>query len=92
MYAGTKNAIRTIAEALRQESGGQYRVTGISPGFIKTELADHVKDKTIMTAIKEMATRIAISPDAIAGAVAYAISQPANVDVGDIIIRPTVQD
>jgi NADP-dependent 3-hydroxy acid dehydrogenase YdfG len=92
VYAGTKNAIRTIAEALRQESGGMYRVTGISPGFVNTELIDHIKDEAIRVAIKETAAMIAISPYAIASAVAYAISQPDNVDVGDIVIRPSVQN
>ncbi len=92
VYAGTKNAVRTIAEALRQESGGLYRVTGISPGFVNTELSDHIKDEAARSAIKERAAQIAITPDAIAGAVAYAISQPDNVDVGDIVIRPAAQD
>ncbi|MCR8558803.1 SDR family oxidoreductase [Mucilaginibacter sp. BJC16-A38] len=92
VYAGTKNAVRTIAEALRQESGGQYRVTGISPGFVNTELTDHIKDDATRGAIKERAAQIAISPDAIAGGVVYAISQPDNVDVGDIVIRPSIQD
>lgn len=92
VYAGTKNAVRTITEALRQESGGKYRVTGISPGFVNTELTDHIKDEATKSAIKERAAQIAITPDAIAGAVAYAISQPDSVDIGDIVIRPSVQD
>jgi NADP-dependent 3-hydroxy acid dehydrogenase YdfG len=92
VYAGTKNAVRTITEALRQESSGKYRVTGISPGFVNTELTDYIKDEQTRLAIKEKAAQIAITPDAIAGAVAYAISQPDNVDVGDIVIRPAVQD
>ena len=92
VYAATKNAVRTITEALRQESGGRYRVTGISPGFVKTELSDYIKDEATRSAIKEKASQIAITPDAIAGAVAYAISQPDNVDIGDIVIRPTLQD
>ena len=92
VYAGTKNAVRTISEALRQESNGKYRVTGISPGFINTELADHMKEPAIQAATREMAAKIAIGPDAIAGAVLYALSQPDNVDVGDIVVRPAVQD
>ena len=92
VYAGTKNAVRTIAEALRQESGGLYRVTGISPGFVNTELTDHIEDEAIRSAIKERAAKIAITPDAIATAVVYAISQPENVDIGDIVIRPSIQD
>jgi len=92
VYAGTKNAVRTIAEALRQESGGKYRVTGISPGFVNTELTDHIKDEATKVAIRERMEKIAISPEAIANAVAYAIGQPDNVDIGDIVIRPSVQD
>jgi NADP-dependent 3-hydroxy acid dehydrogenase YdfG len=92
VYAGTKNAVRTIAEALRQESGGKYRVTGVSPGFVNTELTDHIKDEATRVAIKGRAAQIAITPDAIADAVAYAISQPDGVDIGDIVIRPSMQD
>lgn len=93
VYAGTKNAVRTIAEALRQESGGKYRVTGISPGFVQTELIDHViKDEAARKAFKEKAGNIAIAADDIANAVAYSISQPDNVDIGEIVIRPTIQD
>jgi len=92
VYAGTKNAVRTIAEALRQESGGKYRVTGISPGFVSTELTDHIQDETARVAIRQKMEEIAISPIDIANAVAYAVGQPDNVDIGDIIIRPSVQD
>ena len=92
VYAGTKNAVRTIAEALRQESKGKYRITGISPGFVQTELIDSVKDPSIRAAYKEQSAKIAISPDDIAAGVIYAMSQPDHVDVGEIVIRPTVQD
>jgi len=92
VYAGTKNAVRTISEALRQESGGKYRVTGISPGFVNTELTDHIQDETARAAMRERVAKIAISPEDIANAVAYAIDQPDNVELGDIVIRPSVQD
>lgn len=92
VYAGTKNAVRTISEALRQESQGRYKVTGISPGFVQTELADHIKDPIAQAAIKERSAKIAISPNDIAAGVVYALSQPDSVDVGEIVIRPTVQD
>lgn len=92
VYAGTKNAVRTISEALRQESQGRYKVTGISPGFVQTELADHIKDPVAQAAIKERSAKIAISPNDIAAGVVYALSQPDSVDVGEIVIRPTVQD
>jgi NADP-dependent 3-hydroxy acid dehydrogenase YdfG len=92
VYAATKNAVRTISEALRQEAGDNLRVTGISPGFVKTNLADSIRDPNIKKAIADKAEEIAISPTAIAEAVLYAIGQPANVDVGHIVIRPTAQD
>ena len=92
VYAGTKNAVRTITEALRQESNGRWRVTGISPGYVQTEFVDNLKNLEMRDAIKEKMGTLAISPDAIASAVVFAIGQPANVDVGDIVVRPSVQD
>lgn len=92
VYAGTKNAVRTIAEAFRQESDGTIRITGISPGFVKTGLADHITGEEMKNAIENSMENLAISPDAIANAVLYAISQPQNVEVGDIIIRPSKQN
>lgn len=92
IYAGTKNAVRTIHEGLRQEAGPHLRVTGISPGFVRTELAESIKDPDARAKILERAARIAIGPDAIARAIAFAIEQPADVDVGDIVVRPTAQD
>lgn len=92
VYAGTKNAVRTITEALRQESQGHWRVTGISPGFVGTEFASNIKNASIRTAIQQKADEISIPAESIARAVAYAIEQPDYVDVGDIVIRPTVQN
>ena len=92
IYAGTKNAVRTITEALRQESKGNLRVTGISPGFVKTDFVNNMKDENIKTAIKDKMSEMGLSPDAIARAVIYAIEQPADVEVGDIVIRPSMQD
>jgi len=92
VYAATKNAVRTISEALRQESAGRWRVTGISPGFVATEFISNIKNESMRTAIQKKADEIAIPAEAIAYAVAYAIGQPDNVDIGDIVIRPTVQD
>jgi len=91
VYAGTKNAIRTISEGLRQEAGSSLRVTGVSPGFVKTSFADSISNPEVRDQIKDMAEKMAIPPDAIARAIAFAIEQPANVDVGDIVVRPTAQ-
>lgn len=92
VYAGTKNAVRTIMEGLRQESKGQFRVTGVSPGFVRTNFADSMHDPELAAATRKQMDEIAIPPDAVASAIAYAIGQPDNVDVGDIVVRPTAQD
>jgi NADP-dependent 3-hydroxy acid dehydrogenase YdfG len=92
VYAGTKNAIRTIAEAFRQESNGEIRITGISPGVVKTDFVDNIKNDAMKSAVKESMEKMAISPDAIANAVVYAIEQPMDVEIGDIVIRPSVQN
>jgi NADP-dependent 3-hydroxy acid dehydrogenase YdfG len=92
VYAATKNAVRTITEGLRQESNGRWRVTGISPGFVNTEFVANIKNKAVRTTIQEKADQIALPPEAIARAIAYAIEQPDQVDVGDIVIRPAVQN
>jgi NADP-dependent 3-hydroxy acid dehydrogenase YdfG len=93
IYACTKNAVRTIGEAFRQESDGSIRITGISPGYIKTEFAvKSVKTEEMKTAASKAVEQLAISPEAIADAVIYAISQPKDVEVGDIVIRPAKQN
>lgn len=92
VYAGTKNAVRTIAEAFRQESDGTIRITGISPGVVKTDFAENIKNQGMKNIIKDNMENLAISPDVIANAVIYAISQPADVEVGDIVIRPSKQN
>jgi NADP-dependent 3-hydroxy acid dehydrogenase YdfG len=91
VYAATKNAVRTITEALRQEAGPNLRVTGISPGFVNTDFAESMTDDKVRSQIIEQRDKMAISPYAIARAIAFAIEQPADVDVGDITVRPTAQ-
>jgi NADP-dependent 3-hydroxy acid dehydrogenase YdfG len=91
VYAATKNAVRTITEALRQEAGDKLRVTGISPGFINTDFAESMTNPDVKAQIIATRDTMAISPDAIARAIAFAIEQPADVDVGDIVVRPTAQ-
>lgn len=92
VYAATKNAVRTISEALRQEAGPHLRVTEISPGMISTEFTGSIADPAVKSAIGERASNVAIPPASIARGIAYAIEQPADVDVGSIVIRPTAQD
>lgn len=92
VYAATKNAVRTVTEALRQEAGPHLRVTEISPGMILTDFANSMTDPAVKEALAKRTAEVAISPDAIARAIAYAIEQPDDVDVGSIVVRPTAQD
>ncbi|HEY0689069.1 MAG TPA: SDR family oxidoreductase [Kribbella sp.] len=92
VYAGTKNAVRTISEGLRQEAGDSLRVTVVSPGFVQTEFAESMPDPQVRSQTLDKMQRIAIPPDAVARAIAFAIEQPDGVDVGDIVVRPTAQD
>jgi NADP-dependent 3-hydroxy acid dehydrogenase YdfG len=92
VYAATKNAVRTIMEALRQESGPGLRVTEISPGMVATEFAASMTDEAARAAIQKRLDAIAIPPDAIARGIAFALEQPPEVEVGSIVIRPTAQD
>ena len=92
VYAATKNAVRTVSEALRQEAGPHLRVTEVSPGMIATDFANSITDPTVKDAIEKRMAALAIPPEAIARGIAYAIEQPDAVDVGSIVIRPTAQD
>jgi NADP-dependent 3-hydroxy acid dehydrogenase YdfG len=91
VYAGTKNAVRTISEGLRQEAGEKLRVTAISPGFVQTDFAESMTDPTVKAQIIAAREKMAIPPDAIARAIAFAIEQPSGVDVNEIVVRPTAQ-
>ena len=91
VYAGTKNAVRAISEGLRQEAGDKLRVTIISPGFVHTDFADSMTNPEAKAQIIAARDKIAISPDAIARAIAFAIEQPADVDGGELVVRPTAQ-
>ena len=92
VYAGSKNAVRTIMEGLRQESRGEFRVTGVSPGFVRTNLVDSMRGEEMVHKTRARMAEIGIPPEAIARAIGFAIEQPDDVDVGDIVIRPAVQD
>ncbi|MGV0106117.1 Oxidoreductase [Nostoc sp. DSM 114160] len=91
VYCATKYAVRAISEGLRLESNGEIRSTNISPGAVATELGNTITDKDAAAGINQL-YEIAIDADAIARAIAYAIEQPSDVDVNEIIIRPTRQE
>jgi NADP-dependent 3-hydroxy acid dehydrogenase YdfG len=86
VYCASKYAVRAITEGLRQEME-TIRVTLISPGVTETELGSDITDKDSAESLKQL-RRTSLSPDAVARAVLYAISQPSDVDVGEVILRP----
>lgn len=85
VYCASKYAVRAISEGLRQEMN-QIRVTVISPGVTESELGHDITVKDTATAVGQLRS-IALSAEAIANAVLYAVSQPADVDVNEMIIR-----
>jgi NADP-dependent 3-hydroxy acid dehydrogenase YdfG len=87
VYSATKYAVWAISDGLRQESKN-IRVTIISPGVVETELGSDITDDSTKGFLKEL-RKTALTPDAIARAVLYAVSQPEDVDVNEIIVRPT---
>ncbi|WP_109434090.1 MULTISPECIES: SDR family oxidoreductase [Aquimarina] len=91
VYSGTKFAVRAISEGLRHEVGGNIRTTSIEPGLVDSELKHGSSHTESSDFVKEF-YQIAIPSDSIARTIAFAIEQPADVDVNEIVIRPTVQD
>ncbi|PSB55736.1 SDR family oxidoreductase [Chamaesiphon polymorphus] len=87
VYCATKHAVWAISDGLRQESKN-IRVTIISPGVTETELGSDITDESSQGFLKEL-RKTALSSDAIARAVLYAVSQPDDVDVNEIVVRPT---
>jgi NADP-dependent 3-hydroxy acid dehydrogenase YdfG len=90
-YAATKNAARTIMEGLRAEStDGVIRTTSISPGFVRTELANEMSPDS-RDRIQAGMQAFGLDPEAVARAVCFVLEQPRDVEIGDLTIRPTVQ-
>jgi len=87
VYCATKFAVRVISDGLRQENS-QLRVTCVHPGVVESELASTITDPTAAEAMQHYRA-IALQPDAIGRAVRYAIEQPEEVDVNEIVVRPT---
>jgi NADP-dependent 3-hydroxy acid dehydrogenase YdfG len=87
VYCATKYAVWAISDGLRQETD-KLRVTVISPGVTASELASTITDEGSAAYMQEF-RKVAIGPDAIARAVRYALEQPRDVDVSEIVVRPT---
>jgi NADP-dependent 3-hydroxy acid dehydrogenase YdfG len=92
VYAATKHAVRALAEGFRQEvKPYNIRTTIISPGAVDTELPDSVTETDVAEKIRQYYSDIAIPSDSFAQAVAFAVNQPDDVDVNEILFRPTRQ-
>jgi NADP-dependent 3-hydroxy acid dehydrogenase YdfG len=91
VYSATKSAAWTITEGLRLESDPEIRVTTISPGVTETELLSSIGDPAARNLSRAVWDKLAMSPDAVAAAISYAIGQPDDVDVNEIVVRPTKQ-
>ncbi|MGQ2376533.1 SDR family oxidoreductase [Companilactobacillus zhachilii] len=97
-YSGTKYAVRAIMEGLRQEAhANNIKTTIIAPGSVKTELFNSINNKEVREGIVDAmkqpgAEMMALQPEEIAQAVAFAIDTPANMAVNEMVIRPTGQE
>jgi NADP-dependent 3-hydroxy acid dehydrogenase YdfG len=93
VYAATKHAVRVISEGLRQEvKPFDIRTTVISPGAVDTELTDSITEADVADATKKFYAAVAVPADSFARAVAFAIEQPADIDINEILYRPTRQE
>ena len=93
VYAATKNAVRTLLEGLRQEStDGVLRTTSVSPGYVRTELIDSMDmSPEIREEVQRNMAQLGIDADAVARTIVFAIEQPRDVEIGEIVVRPTRQ-
>jgi NADP-dependent 3-hydroxy acid dehydrogenase YdfG len=90
VYSGTKFAVRAISEGLRQEIGGKIRVTSIEPGAVDSDLKYSTTSAARATVMDFY--KIAIPAASVARTIAFAIEQPADVDINEIVLRPTAQE
>jgi NADP-dependent 3-hydroxy acid dehydrogenase YdfG len=93
VYAATKFAVRALSEGLRQEvKPYNIRTTVISPGAVATELPNSVSDPEAANRLRDFYSQVAVPADSFARAVAFAMSQPQDVDINEILYRPTKQE
>jgi len=91
VYSASKAAARTFTEGLRQEAGPSIRVTIVSPGFVATDFIESVPDADLRGQMLKTRDEMALAPDAVARAIRFAIEQPDEVDINEIVLRPTAQ-
>jgi NADP-dependent 3-hydroxy acid dehydrogenase YdfG len=93
VYAATKHAVRVISEGLRMEvKPYNIRTTIISPGAVATELVDRITEADIRESVRKMTDEMALPAETFARMVAFTVSQPEEVDVNEMLFRPTRQE
>jgi NADP-dependent 3-hydroxy acid dehydrogenase YdfG len=91
VYSATKAAVLAISDGLRQELAGAIRVSTILPGFTDTAFSEHVKNPELRAQLQKAGEQFAMSPEAVARAVAYVLDQPEDVNVGEVTLRSKAQ-
>jgi NADP-dependent 3-hydroxy acid dehydrogenase YdfG len=93
VYSATKFAVRALSEGLRQEvKPYNIRTTIVSPGAVSTELLDHISDKDVQAANQEYVGKVGVPAASFARVVAFAMSQPEDLDINEVVFRPTAQE
>lgn len=93
VYCATKSAVRALTEGLRMELHSEnIRCTIISPGAVESELKNGTSDPSSAAFVKDLYKKIAIPADSVAHAILYAMEQPADVEIDEVVLRPTAQD
>jgi NADP-dependent 3-hydroxy acid dehydrogenase YdfG len=93
VYAATKTAVRMLSEGLRQEvKPYNIRTTVISPGAVESELPNSITEPDVAASMREFYKKVALPAEAFANMVAFAMSLPEDVDVNELLFRPTAQE
>ena len=93
VYSATKFGVRALSEGLRQEvKPYNIRTTIVSPGAVKTELLDHISETDVQQSNRDYVGQVGVPADSFARVVAFAISQPDELDINEILFRPTSQE
>lgn len=92
VYSATKFGVRALSEGLREEMAPHnIRVTVISPGAVKTELLEHISEADVQKANQEFVAQVGVPAETFARLVAFAINEPEEVGISEILFRPTAQ-
>jgi NADP-dependent 3-hydroxy acid dehydrogenase YdfG len=93
VYSATKFAVRALSDGLRQEMAPyNIRTTIVSPGAVRTELLDHISEKDVQKANQDYVAGVGVPAETFARLVAFAINEPGDVGINEILFRPTAQE